>query len=143
MSNAVIEFTAIRNLVSGVLSGEGISLAVVLSSFDQAPDVSKKTRRPMDGSAEEASLFYIGTTYSVTVMEDGTVTLPSAATTPLTTEYMEMFLHSVAASEAFTITSLDDSDATLDTQMIGTWSRQRRSSSFVNEFTYSFRVRTI
>lgn len=75
--------------------------------------------------------------------ETGTVTLPSAATTPLTTEYMEMFLQSVAASEAFTITNLDDSDAVIDVQLSGGWSRQRRSSAFVNEFSYSFTIRTI
>ena len=97
----------------------------------------------MDGGPEESSLFYIGDSYSLTLMETGTVTLPNLSTTPLTTEYMEMFLRSVAASEAFTITSLDDGDAELDVQLVGTWSRQRRSSSFVNEFSYSFKVRTI
>lgn len=143
MSNATIEFTAIRNLVSGVTSGDTIQLDVSLTAFDLSPDINKKTSRPMDGSAEESSLFYIGSNISVSMLESGIVTLPSTATTPLTTEYVEMFLHSVAASEEFTITDLDNSDAALDVQLSGAWSRQRRSSAFVNEFAYNFKLRTI
>ena len=143
MSNATITFTAKRSLVPGITVDDELSLAVTLSAFDLSTEVNKKTSRPMDGGPEESSLFYIGDSYSLTIMETGTVTLPNLSTTPLTTEYIEMFLRSVAASEAFTITSLDDGDAELDVQLVGTWSRQRRSSSFVNEFSYSFKVRTI
>lgn len=143
MSNAIIAFAAKRNLVSGILVDDLISLGVTLTSFDQSVNVNKKTAIAMDGKEEQSSLFYIGEIYSLSMLENGTVTFPDTTTTPLTTDYMDMFLHSVAASEQFTITSLDDADVELDVQLQGAWSRNRRSAAFVNQFVYSFKVRVV
>ena len=143
MSNAIIKFEATRNLVAGITEGDELSYAVTLTAFDPAPDVKKKTSRPMDGGPEESSLFYIGKTYSLAIAEEGTVTLPDTTTTPLTNEYMEMYFYSTAASEEHTITSLDAGNAELDIQMMGTWSPQRRSAAWVNQFAYNYRVRVI
>lgn len=141
MANATITFTAKRNLVSGVLVDDSVSLSVTLTAFDQSVNVNKKTSISMDGAEEQSSLFYIGQSYSISMLESGSVTFPDTTTTPLTTAYMDMFLHSVSASELFTITSLDDGDAAIEVQLQGGWSRTRRSAAFVNQFAYSFKVR--
>lgn len=141
--NAIITFSALRALTGSVLSGEEVSLNVLLTAFDQSTNVSKKTNVSPYTGRQRSTLFYIGRTWGIQIAEEGTVTLPDTSTTDLTADYVEMFLQSVSASEEFTITDIDNSDAEVIVQLDGSWSRQRRSVVDLNKFAYSFNVREV
>jgi hypothetical protein len=140
--NCTITFTARRAFVSGITLNDTVSLNVELTAFDNSAEVNKNTITTKSGETS-SSLFYIADSYRMEMTEYGTVTLPDTSTVDLTTEYTEMFLRSVANSEPFTITSLDDADASKDVQLVGGWSRSRRSAAYVNMFVYSFTVREV
>lgn len=140
--NCSITFDAKNALVSGINAAETVVLNVVLTSFDQSTRTDKVVNITKSG-AQSSSKFYEEDTYAMTFIDLGTVTKPDLSTVALTTEYVEMFFRSVDNSEAFTITDLDDSDATVDVTLSkGTgWSRNRASSAFINKFNYSTTVR--
>ena len=138
--NCTITFDAKNALVSGVTAGDEIILSVAMTAFDLATKTNKVMNTTKSGK-ESSSKFYEEDTYSMEVLDDGLVTFENLSTTDLTTAYMEMFLRSVDNSEDFTITDMDDSDASIDVKLKGSWSRVRRSASFVDKFNYSFTVR--
>ena len=140
--NCTITFDAKNALVAGVTEGDEIILSVALTAFDLKTRTDKVVNTTKSGK-RSSSKFYQEDTYSMAVLSTGIVTFGNLSTTPLTTEYMEMFLRSVDNSEAFVVTSLDDSDSDIDVQLNGPWSRTRRSSADVAEFNYSFNVRKV
>ena len=140
--NCTITFEAKRALVSGVTSGDEIKLDVELTAFDNTVEVNKSTNTTKNGTVS-SSLFYIADSYRMEMAEFGRATLGDGSVVPLATEYTEMFLRSVANSEIFTITSLDDSDASKSVKLMDAWSRSRRSAGYVNMFVYSFTVREV
>lgn len=142
MSNAFISYTAKRGLVDGTDIDDSIGIAVTLTKFDHAVDVQKTENTTLSGR-QDSRLRYINDTWSVEVSEDGTVTLDDGSTVDLDGDYMEMFLRSVAASESFNMSNIDDSDNTIEVQLVGSWSRSRRSERNINSFSYSFKIRAV
>lgn len=130
MSNATITYNAKRKLQAGVNVDDVVVINVTLTAFNQSPDIKKTDSVSMSG-IQQSSLLYINETYQCTVVDDGSVA----------TADMEQFLHSVAASESFAMTSIDDNDNQLTCKLSGSWSRTRRSSAYINSFEYSFSVR--
>lgn len=138
--NCTITFDAKNALVSGVTADDEIILSVAMTAFDLATKTNKVMNTTKSGK-ESSSKFYAEDIYTMEILDGGLVTFENLSTTDLTTAYMEMFLRSVDNSEDFTITDMDDSDASIDVKLKGSWSRTRRSASFVDKFNYSFTVR--
>lgn len=141
-TNCTITFQAKRSLVTGVALDDTIQLDVMLTSFDKRPDINKQAIQTKNGD-RSSSLFFIKYNYQVSILPDGLVTLPSLATAPLNDRYLTMFFESVANSETFTITLIDDADSTVSAQLISDWSPERRSAVDVGRFAYSFTVEVV
>ena len=143
MPNCSITFTATDSLVSGINSGDEVVLNVTLTSLDLSAKTNKVTNTTKSGR-KSSSKFYTEEIYSLNITDEGTVTLPSTATTALTTEYMTMFFRSVDNSQPFFFTDLDNADASVLVQLEGDeGQRSRRSASYVNRFDYSFKIRKV
>ena len=109
------------------------TLTVTLEAFDMSEEESVKEVKTMSGIVGK-SYYYSTRIYSCNTLKSGSLTEPTAA------EY-EMFLASVKGGESFTMTNLDESDATMDVQLIGAPSKTRPNHVDVGKFTYSFAVR--
>ena len=143
MPNCSITFTATDSLVSGINSGDEVVLNVTLTSLALSVKTNKVTNTTKSGR-KSSSKFYTEEIYSLNITDEGTVTLPSTATTALTTEYMTMFFRSVDNAQPFFFTDLDNADASVLVQLEGDeGQRSRRSASYVNRFDYSFKIRKV
>jgi len=140
VSDLTIVFEAKRNLVSGVLSGEEVSIVVPVSEFKRDTSTKNIENVTMDGR-QFSSKFYTSEFYNIKLLDIGTVILPDTSTTPLTTEYIEMFLYSVDNSEVFSITDIDKSNEEVDVKRMGSFSRDRVASMYLDRFYFSFKVR--
>ncbi len=141
-SNSQIIFTARRSLVSGVLLDDEIIMDVIFSKFDRSKRYEKKSIQTLSGD-RSSSLLYIEKTHKIEMVEFGTVTLPNLLSIDMTTEYVEMFFDSVANSEEFSITDLDNNDQEIVVQLLDSPSRSRRAISYVDRFIYSFGVNEV
>ncbi len=142
MTNVVITYTAIRGLTDDVASGDEITMNVTLTKFSPSVELSKTETKTKSG-IQDSRLFYINNNWDIEIVEDGTVMLADESVVSLNADYMDMFLRSVAASEEFIITDIDDSDLEKTVQLDGSWSMTRRAANFINKFIYSFTIREV
>lgn len=128
--------------MSGVLLDDEIIMDVIFSKFDRSKRYEKKSIQTLSGD-RSSSLLYIEKTHKIEMVEFGTVTLPNLLSIDMTTEYVEMFFDSVANSEEFSITDLDNNDQEIVVQLLDSPSRSRRAISYVDRFIYSFGVNEV
>ncbi len=142
MSNVVITYTALRELVTGVSSGDQIEMSVDVTEFTPSYEWSKTDKLTKSG-IQDSRDFYANMNWSVTIAEEGTVTINDATTADLSGSYMNMFFNSVRASEEFTITNIDEDDAEVSVQLVAnsTPTITRRDPTFIDSFQYSFTIR--
>ncbi len=142
MSNVSITYTALRGLVDGTASGDEILMEVTVTKFSPSIEMSKTETKTKSG-IQDTRLFYTNDNWDIEVVESGTVTLADNSTAALNGDYMNMFLKSVAASEAFLITLIDEDDAEESVQLDGSWSIGRRAANYLNQFIYNFTIRRV
>ena len=128
----IITYEARRELKSGIVKGDLITIDVPVSEFNPGLDYSESTSTAVGGYRQTSEKFY-RKTYSIKTTQDDVNTQAD----------YEQFLYSVLGGKVFSITDYDHNNAIINVKMDGPWSQDSERRFNAGEFNYTFTARSI